>query len=184
MRTAVLAGFMAALAGGLPAAAAPKATALTCTSFMREYPQTLPAFRVSFERPLTITRDLFGSDEPGLEIHVLADNADVDGTLRCRGDEFRRFEVRIGTPADPATETSFSQFQAAALQTVFHYDKGRIATILGAMSSDADEYLRASIERGDTYNSGKVEYHQGANYDLGLIWTTSDKTLIIATQDE
>ena len=50
------------------------------------------------------------------------------------------------------------------------------------MASDADEYLRASLQRGDTYNAGKVEYHQGSAYDLGMIWTPSDKTLIVTTQ--
>ena len=52
------------------------------------------------------------------------------------------------------------------------------------LTSDADEYLRASIQREDTYNSGKVEYHQGGGYDLGVIWTPTERTLIIATQSD
>ncbi len=184
MRRDALAAVILIAGQGMPATAAPKADLLTCTSFMRDFPQALPAFRVSFERPLTITRDLFGGDEAGVEIHVLSTNADVDGTLRCRGDAFARFEVRIGTPADTHTEANFSQFEQAALTSVLHVDKGRAATIVGAMSSDADEYLRASIQRGDTYDAGKVEYHQGTSYDLGMIWTPSDKTLIVTTQSD
>jgi hypothetical protein len=175
---------VAALSVPLPVAAAPKPNLLTCTGFMREFPQALPSFKVSFERPLTITKDLFGADEPGIDIHVLSTNADVDGTLRCRGDEFRRFEVRIAAPAEAATETNFSQFEQAALATTLHLDKGKIAAVIGAMSADADEYLKASIQRGDTYNAGKVEYHQGTTYDLGMIWTPSDKSLIVTTQDD
>ena len=151
---------------------------------MRDFPQALPNFRVSFERPLTITRDLFGGDEAGVEIHVLSTDADVDGTLRCRGDDFRRLELRVATPAEASTESNFAQFEQAAITSVLHVDKGRAATIVGALSSDADEYLRASIQRGDTYNAGKVEYHQGASYDLGVIWTPADKTLIVTTQSD
>lgn len=167
-----------------PAVSAPRVEPLTCAGFMRDFPQALPAFRVSFERPLTITRDLFGGDDPGVEIHVLSTNAEVDGTLRCRGDAFARFEVRIGTPADPRVEANFSQFEQAAITTVLRIDKGKAATIIGAMAADAAEYLRASIQRGDTYDAGKVEYHQGTSYDLGMIWTPGDKTLIVTTQSE
>ena len=181
---AILAAVLMIAAPGSAAVAAPKANLLTCTSFMRDYPQSLPEFRVSFERPLTITRDLFGSDEPGLDIHVLSTNADVDGTLRCQGDVFRRFELRIDSPADAPVEANFAKLQQAALSSILHLDKGRIQTIIQAMSADADEYLKASIQRGDTYNAGKVEYHQGSTYDLGMIWTTRDKTLIITTQSE
>ena len=166
----------------VPALAAPKADLLTCTSFMRQFPQTLPGFRVSFERPLTITRDLFGGDESGVDIHVLSTDAEVDGTLRCRGDDFQRFEVKIGTPADAPVESNFTQFEQATLMATLHFDKNRAATAVNAMSSDAAEYLRASIERGDTYKAGKVEYHQGGAYDLGVIWTPADKTLIVTTQ--
>ena len=82
------------------------------------------------------------------------------------------------------TEANFSQFEQAAITSVLRVDKGKAAAIVGAMASDADEYLRASIQRGDTYTAGKVEYHQGGAYDLGTIWTPSDKTLIVTTQSE
>lgn len=183
-RTPVVAMALAGLGLALPATAAPRPEPLSCAGFMRDLPLALPNFRVGFERPLTITRDLLGDDEPGVEIHVLSNNGNVDGTLRCRGDAFHRFEVRIGTPADARTEGNFSQFEQAAITSVLRVDKGRAATIVGALSSDADEYLRASIQRGDTYNAGKVEYHQGSSYDLGMIWTPGDKTLVIAAQSD
>jgi hypothetical protein len=165
------------------AEAAPSRPTRTCAAFMQDYPKALPGFRVSFERPLTITRDLFGGDEEGIDVHVLADNAEIDGALRCKGDAFRRFEVRTAASGDATALATFSQFQQAALSTFFGWDTAKAQTIISAMSSDADEYLRASIQRGDTYRAGKVEYHQGAQYDLGLIWTESDHTFIITTQD-
>ena len=184
-RTAVVGMVLAAVGpAAFPAEAAPKPNLVTCTTFQRDFPQALPGFRVSFERPLTITRDLFGTDEPGVDIHVLSTDGDVDGTLRCRGDQFRRLELRIGTPSDPRTDANYAQFEQAALTAVLRVDKGRAATIIGAMSSDAAEYLRASIQRGDTYQAGKIEYHQGATFDLGMIWTATDKTLVVTTQGD
>lgn len=164
------------------AAAAPR-PGPTCASFMADYPKALGAFRVSFERPLTITRDLFGGED-GIDVHILSTNADVDGTLKCKGDAFRRFEVRIEEPFAEPARTHFSQFEEAALTTAFGWDGAKTHTVVSAMSTDADEYLRASIQRGDTFHAGKVEYHQGGRYDLGLIWTEADHTFIVTSQDE
>ena len=178
--TTVLGLAAAAIAGSAEAAPRPGPT---CASFMADYPKALPGFRVSFERPLTITRDLFGGED-GIDVHILSTNADVDGTLKCKGDAFRRFEVRIESPFEDRVRTNFSQFEEAALATAFGWDGAKTHAIVSAMSTDADEYLRASIERGDTYHAGKVEYHQGGRYDLGLIWTEADHTFIVTSQDE
>ena len=67
---------------------------------------------------------------------------------------------------------------------IFGWDRAKAHTVVGAMSTDADEYLRASIQRGDTYRAGKVEYHEGGRYDLGLIWSENDHTFIVTTQAE
>src|ERR1700712_3092076 len=155
----VVAGFALAAACGLgtAASAASKLNDVTCTSFMRDYPQNLSGFRVSFERPLTITRDLLG-DENGIEVHILSTDVDVEGTLKCKGDAFRRFEVRVDADASETVLSNYAQFEEAALLSSFHWDKAKAGTVVSAMSADAKEYLRASIERGDTYNAGKVEY--------------------------
>lgn len=150
---------------------------------MADYPKALDAFRVSFERPLTITRDLFGGED-GIDVHILSTNAEVDGTLKCKGDAFRRLEVRIEAPFEGPTRANFSQFEEMAVATAFGWDVAKSHAVVSAMSTDADEYLRASIQRGDTYHAGKVEYHQGSRYDLGLIWTEADHTFIITSQDE
>ena len=64
----------------------------------------------------------------------------------------------------------------------FHWDRSKAETIEKAMSADAAEYLRASLERGDLAVAGKVEYHQGDEVDLGLIYTESDHMLVISSQ--
>ncbi len=180
-KLATMMGLMAAIGAG-PVHAAPR-PGPTCASFTADYPKALSAFRVSFERPLTITRDLFGGDD-GIDVHILSTNADVDGTLKCKGDVFRRFEVRIEAPFAEPARTHFSAFEEAALATAFGWDSAKTHAVVSAMSTDADEYLRASIQRGDTFHAGKVEYHQAGRYDLGLIWTEADHTFIVTSQDE
>jgi hypothetical protein len=180
LATTILGFFAAVLSASAQAAPRP---APTCASFMADYPKALAAFRVSFERPLTITRDLFGGED-GIDVHILSTDADVDGTLKCKGDVFRRFEVRIEAPFAEPARTHFSQFEEAALATAFGWEASKTHTVVSAMSTDADEYLRASIQRGDTFHAGKVEYHQGGRYDLGLIWTEADHTFIVTSQDE
>ena len=105
-------------------------------------PAGLERFRVGFERPLTITR-VFGATS-GIDVHILATNAEVDGTLKCRGDVFRRFELRLGTPADARIEPiSRSSSRRRSRRSCIATGQGRDDR--RAMSSDAAEYLRASI---------------------------------------
>jgi hypothetical protein len=47
------------------------------------------------------------------------------------------------------------------------------------MSGDAREFLAASKERGDAYISGKTEEHLPGAVGLGLIYTETDRALII-----
>ncbi len=154
-----------------------------CTSFIRDFPENATDFHATFERPLTISRG-FGDFVSGVEVHILASNTDVDGTLKCRGDEFLRFEARITVPGKDKTLNDFVAIEQAALMAVFHWDRAKAQTVEKAMSQDAGEYLRASIQRGDLYDSGKVEYHQADRLDLGLIWTQADHTFVISSQTD
>ena len=172
--------------GLLPAAAsaaAPRKTAPTCPAFMEEFSKAIAPRQVTFERPLTITRGFFG-DEAGVEVRTLTTSDNVEGTLKCRGDEFRRFEVRVAAPVTDRTATDFKAYEEAGLTAAFAWDRARVTTVVGAMSSDAAEYLRASVQRGDTYVSGKVEYHQGDALDLGVLWTDTDRTFVITSQSD
>ena len=154
-----------------------------CASFIRDFSANATGFHATFERPLTISRG-FGDLVSGVEVHILASNTDVDGTLKCKGDEFLRFEARITIPAKDKTLSDFVAVEQAALMGVFHWDRAKAQTVEKAMSQDAGEYLRASIQRGDLYDSGKVEYHQADQLDLGLIWTQADHTFVISSQTD
>ena len=167
-----------------PVVAAPAQASLGCLAFMAGFVRATTGHKIAFERPLNITRG-FGGDDGDLDVRLLSTGADdVEGTLKCKGDAFRRFEVRIGVPAEDRVIAAFKDYQEAALSSAFGWDRAKAQTIVGAMSTDAAEYLRASAQRGDTAVSGKVEYHQGDALDLGLIWTDEDHTLIVTTQDD
>ncbi|MGI3902860.1 MAG: hypothetical protein ACRYF1_20465 [Janthinobacterium lividum] len=165
-----------------PAAAAAKA-GIVCESFMKDFPGNMPGNRVSFERPLTIARG-FGDIMSGVDVRVLSSDTKVDGTLKCRDDTFLRFELRATLPADAKILADLDKFEQAALMAGFHWDRAKAQTVVKAMTSDADEYYRASVQRGDLYDSGKVEYHQADRIDLGLIWTATDHTFVISTQTD
>lgn len=175
----------ASLSPATSAAAAPaRPSSLGCLAFMAGFVRATTGHKIAFERPLNITRGFLG-DDGDLDVRLLSTGVDdVEGTLKCKGDAFRRFEVRIGVPADDRVVAAFKDYQEAALSSAFGWDKTKVGTIVGAMSSDAAEYLHASAQRGDTAVAGKVEYHQGDSLDLGLIWTDEDRTLIISTQDD
>ena len=99
--------------------------------------------------------------------------------LSCRGDEFLRFEARIGEPANARTNTNFERFQTAALKAALGWDAGKSRGVLRAMTADAREYLAASRERGDVYVAGKTEEHEPGGVSLGLMATGSDRTFVI-----
>ena len=180
------AGVLALLClGAAPAAAAPAkpAPVPTCPAFVDAFTRAAGDRKVTFDRPLTITRGFLG-DEAGVEVRVLNTGDDVEGTLKCNGDAFRRFEVRVAVPVAEPTSAMFKLYEEAALVAAFGWDRAKARTVVAAMSSDAAEYLRASTERGDSYLSGKVEYHQGDALDLGVIWTDTDRTFIVTSQDD
>lgn len=183
MKAVAVLGLAVCVSMGLPAAAAIKPPPTGCGSFMKDFPAAASAYRVSFERPLTISRG-FGEVLAGVDIHVLATNADLEGTLKCRGDQFLRFELRMKAPAADKLLEDFKIFEEAALIAAFHWDKAKAETVAKAMSTDAAEYLRASEQRGDVYLAGKVEYHQGDALDLGVIWTPTDHSFVIASQTD
>jgi hypothetical protein len=173
-------GFGCAAAAAAPA---PKAAGVGCESFMKDFPTDAAGYRVSFERPLTIARG-FGDVLSGIDVRVVSSDTKVDGTLKCKDDKFLRFELRATLPADDKILADLGKFEVAALMAAFRWDRAKAETVEKAMTSDAGEYLRASIERGDLYRSGKVEYHQADRLDLGLIWTQADHTFVISTQTD
>ncbi len=129
---------------------------------------------VDFSRAVVVSRTR--SDAAVFDITT---RVDVDGTLSCRGDEFLRFEARIGEPANARTTTNFERFQAAALRAALGWDVGKGRGVLRGMNADAREFLDASRQRGDVYIAGKTEEHEPGGVSLGLMATDSDRTFVI-----
>lgn len=175
IRLAVHLLFAAAMVLAGPVTAAAEASA-PCADFMTSMSRSLADQHGRFARPLVVSRNApaFGS-----EIFDLVTNTHVDGTLQCRGDRLVRFEATIRVPADALALKGFAQVQKAALSAALRWPPARAATVLRTLNREAAEYLRASIERGDVYIAGKTEYHENGS-DLGMIWTQTDRTFIIA----
>ena len=130
--------------------------------------------QVEFGRAVVVSRTRSDSN-----VFDITTKVDVDATLACRGDQFLRFEARMGEPANARTTTNFERFQAAALKAALGWDAAKSRGVLRGMSADASEYLTASRERGDVYVAGKTEEHEPGGVSLGLMATGSDRTFVI-----
>jgi hypothetical protein len=155
------------------AAGAQTSRAPSCGMFQSTFIRETNDISSAFVRPLVVSRNASSSD-----FFDLVTNVRIDGLLECRGDSLVRFEVKIGMPADPATVTKFEQVQNAAVRAALGWAPARAARAVSTMSREAEDYLRASNQRGDHVVAGKTEYHEGGA-DLGMIWTGRDRTLII-----
>ena len=129
---------------------------------------------VEFSRAIVVSRS-----RSDAAVYDVTTKVDVDATLSCRGDQFLRFEARIGEPASARTTTDFERFQAAALKAALGWDAAKSRGVLKGMSADANEFLDASRQRGDVYVAGKTEEHVPGSVSLGLMATGSDRTFVI-----
>lgn len=144
-----------------------------CSAFQANFAKEVPEVGASFVRPLVVSR----SGQSG-EFFDLVTNSRIDGLLQCNGEKFLRFEVKIAMPADAAALARFDNVLHAALKASLGWSASRAATAVRTMSREAAEYLRASDQRGDVVVAGKTEYHEGGS-DLGMIWTSSEHTLVV-----
>jgi len=145
----------------------------SCDAFSSSLRAEASDMQVELGRAVVVSRTRSGAD-----MFDITTKVDVDGTLACRGDQFLRFEARIGEP-DARTTTNFERFQAAALKAALGWDAGKSRGVLHGMSSDAGDYLAASRERGDVYVAGKTEEHVPGGVSLGLMASGSDRTFVI-----
>lgn len=157
-----------------PALAAPVA----CSAFKAAFLKATSDLNSNFVRPLIVTRRGPSKDD----IYDMISNVRVDGTLRCRGEALRRFEAKIPVPANPGLVASFEQVQKAALVAAFDWSPAHAGSIIRKINTEAAEYLRASIERGDVVFSGKTERHEVSG-DLGMMWTPAQHTFVIVGED-
>jgi len=172
MKSLLVAGSLFILST-LPAFAQANARTPGCGMFQATFMRDTGDVNAAFVRPLVVSR----SGQTG-DFFDLVTNMRIDGLLECLGDTLVRFEVKIGLPADTATLTKFEQVQNAAVRAALGWAPTRASQAVRRISREAEEYLRASNQRGDHVVSGKTEYHEGGA-DLGMIWTQRDRTLII-----
>jgi len=158
---------------GCAAAAAQTGRPPSCGMFQTTFIRETGDVNAAFVRPLVVSRNASASD-----FFDLVTNVRIDGLLECQGDALVRFEVKIGLPTDAATVAKFEQVQAAAVRAALGWPPARASKAIATMSHEAEDYLRASGQRGDYVVAGKTEYHEGGA-DLGMIWTGRDHTLII-----
>jgi hypothetical protein len=163
-----------ALAAAWTASQAPAWAIAGCDAFSSALRAEASDMQVEFGRAVVVSRTRSDSN-----VFDITTRVDVDATLSCRGDQFLRFEARIGEPANARTTTNFERFQAVALGAALGWDAAKSRGVLHGMSTDASEYLAASRERGDVYVAGKTEEHAPGGVSLGLITTGSDRTFII-----
>jgi hypothetical protein len=166
-----------AIAGALACAldsAEAKSPLAGCDAFIANLRKTASDLQVDFAHSVVVSRARSNAD-----VFDVTTNAEVDGTLICRGDELERYEARVAEPATARALTSFERFEISALRAALSWDAARAASKIGEMSADARDYFAASKERGDAYIAGKTEEHLPGGVGLGLIFTETDRALII-----
>ena len=163
-----------ALAAAWTASLQPAWAIAGCDAFTNALRTEASDMQVAFGRAVVVSRTRSNAD-----VFDVTTNVDVDATLSCRGDQFLRFEARIGEPANARTSTNFLRFQAAALKAALGWDAARSRSVLRGMNTDATEYLAASRQRGDVYVAGKTEEHEPGGVSLGLMATGVDRTFVI-----
>lgn len=145
-----------------------------CDAFIANLRKIASDLQVDFTHSLVVTRA-----KSTANVFDVTTNGEVDGSLTCRGDEMERFEARLAEPATARALSSFDRFENAGLRAALGWDEAKAANKLREMSDDAREFLAASKERGDAYISGKTEEHLPGAVGLGLIYTETDRALII-----
>ncbi|HLH47879.1 MAG TPA: hypothetical protein VKV96_00950 [Roseiarcus sp.] len=157
-----------------PQGATAKPPLAGCDAFIATLRKIASDLQVDFTHSIIVSRA-----KSTANVFDVTTNAEVDGTLTCRGDEMERFEARVAEPASARTLTNFERFETAALRAALGWDEARAQAKLREMSGDAREFLAASKERGDAYIAGKTEEHLPGAVGLGLIYTETDRALIV-----
>ena len=145
-----------------------------CDAFLANLRKIASDLQVDFSHSVVVSRA-----KTNLDVFDVTTSEEVDGVLTCRGDELERFEARVAEPASARSLSSFERFENCALRAALGWDAGKAAAKLGEMSQDAREFFGASKERGDAYIAGKTEEHLPGGVGLGLIYTETDRALII-----
>lgn len=171
----LLAALFSTAIGAASASAAP----LTCDGFKGSFLKMTSSLNTRFVRPLTVSRKGAARDD----IFTLISNASIDAALRCRGGAFRRFEAKIPASADGGLASDFVALERAAMMAAFNWAPAQASAKAKTIDSEAAEYLKASIQRGDVVLSGKTEHHEpGA--DIGELWTPDQHEFVIVGEND
>jgi hypothetical protein len=154
-------------------------SSVNCDAFMDKLRTGASDLHVDFSHALVVSRARSDTD-----VFDITTKADINGTLSCRSGGLWRFEGHIAEPASARASTDFENFQAAALRAALGWDAAKSRGEAHDLKSDAQEYLKASRERGDVYISGKTEEHAPGGIGLGLIVTDTDSAFVIVGGEE
>lgn len=169
-----LRGFAFALGAAVFAATPASARTMSCQSFMDAFNAAAGEHRVSFSRALSV-----GGRESGYEYFDASGSGDVDVSVVCREDRFVRVEVRSARGGAQRMKARRDRLSQAALRVVAGQDASHAAGTLRSLGAEAQEYLRASAERGDVYVAGKTERHLAGGVEVGFVVTDTDMALIV-----
>lgn len=173
--TTLLRGFAFALGAFAFASATPAAArSLACQAFMDDFNRMAGEHRVTFSRALSV-----GGRESGYEYFDASGSGDVDVSVVCRNDRFVRVEVRGVRGGAERMKARRERLSQAALRVAAGQDAGHAAGTLRGLGAEAQDYLRASAERGDVYVAGKTERHLPGGVDVGYVATETDVALIV-----
>ena len=166
--------FVAAALALAPLGALAKPQLVGCDAFIANLRKIASDLQVDFAHSIIVSRA-----KSSASVFDVTTNGEVDGTLTCRGDEMERFEARVAEPASARTLSNFERFETAGLRAALGWDEAKAQSKVREMSADAHDFLAASKERGDAYIAGKTEEHLPGAVGLGLIYTETDRALII-----
>src|ERR1700744_1466432 len=154
---------------GAASVASPALAAPACDAFLQKLRTEGGDLGVDYARALVVSR-----------VHTSASNfdistrSDVDGTLVCDGDQFRRFEAHALEPMRGKAAEGFERLQQVAMKAALGWDVGKAKSESKGLAGEAREYLSASKQRGDVYISGKTERHEPGGVGSGMIHTEGD----------
>jgi hypothetical protein len=149
-----------------------------CSAFRASFLKATGDLKSDFVRPLTVTRGGAETDD----VYDLVSSVPADAVLTCQGETLERFEANLSVPANAALLAGFARIQKAAMMAAFKWSDARAEGAMRTINSEADEYLKASIQRGDVVLAGKTEYHEGGS-DLGMMYTPHRRTFVVVGQD-
>ncbi|MDE3176322.1 MAG: hypothetical protein KGM15_09505 [Pseudomonadota bacterium] len=169
---------VAAMVGAGVACATPAAALPGCDAFLQKMRAEGGEIGLDYSRALVVSR--VHSTTVNYDINT---HADVDGTLTCQGDQFKRFEAHVLEPMRGKAAEGFERLQQIAMKAALGWDGGKARNASRGLAGEAKEYLSASRQRGDVYVAGKTEQHEPGGVGVGMIFTEIDRAFVIVAEN-